>query len=154
MTSLHQQLVYAVFLLFIWGCLSNSDHSVGVKVQLEKTSLIPQEQVATANTEIKCGPCPCVDPCVQQFPPPPPRPPPSPKTQKHKPATQNCNPVMPLTPPPPRFIYVTAGDPDNSYQPDHHDNYWNYYSGAGRHVVLGCTMLLLLFSCIAMFGRL
>ncbi|XP_050228865.1 uncharacterized protein LOC126678041 [Mercurialis annua] len=70
---------------------------------------------AVSIDQIKCGSCPCVNPCAQ-LPPPPPPPPPK---------TTYCSPVAP---PPPRFIYVT-GVPGNGnlYVTDEN---WNYFSGA------------------------
>ncbi|KAI3451821.1 hypothetical protein Pfo_008486 [Paulownia fortunei] len=51
---------------------------------------------------IKCGECPCVNPCSQQQPTPPPPPP---------------LPMQYFSPPPPRFVYVT-GPPGNLYPSD------------------------------------
>ncbi|KAE8021999.1 hypothetical protein FH972_007840 [Carpinus fangiana] len=105
--------------------------------KLDQTSVpLPQE---AADTEIKCGTCPCVNPCAQQLPPPPP-PPPPPAAPKFNPATTYCTPAAP---PPPRFIYVTgvpaAGD---LYVADPY-NTWVYYSGAGRpNVIVGLWLLL------------
>lgn len=84
------------FLLLIWcSLLSKGDY------QKAEQTLMPQEQAA-ANTEIKCGTCPCVNPCSRQPPPlsPPLRPP-----QKCNPAMQYSNPVLPLPlpPHPPKF---------------------------------------------------
>ncbi|KZV42254.1 leucine-rich repeat extensin-like protein 3 [Dorcoceras hygrometricum] len=47
---------------------------------------------------IKCGECPCVNPCSQLQPPPPPVSPPPPPPQ--------C-----VSPPPPRFVYTTVLTP-------------------------------------------
>lgn len=84
------------------------------------------EQKLKEEVGIKCGSCPCVNPCAPPPPPPPPK---------------NCNP-SPLPPPPPRFIYVT-GIP-GVYQTD--QNGWDYYfSGGGRNVdvaAAGSRMLL------------
>lgn len=73
---------------------------------------------------IKCGECPCVNPCTQQQPPPPPPPQ----------ITQYCPPQVPppprfyyfsgppeltqITPPPPRFTYVIGGPQDSLYPTD------------------------------------
>ncbi|XP_023528316.1 leucine-rich repeat extensin-like protein 3 [Cucurbita pepo subsp. pepo] len=104
------------------------------------------------NSEIKCGSCPCSNPCVKQFPPPPPPPPPP-----------NCKPALPPPPPPPRFIYTalsppppprfiyTTGVPGNLYQIDA-NNRWYYFSGTTRNrpatavlvVALGCGALNLM----------
>ncbi|CAI0451534.1 unnamed protein product [Linum tenue] len=89
--------------------------------------------------EIKCGSCPCVDPC-SQLPPPPPSPPPPPPP----PPPLHCTPLSPpppppppprivyvKPPPPPRFVYVT-GDP---YDVD-------LYSGGGRNVIDDGLMII------------
>ncbi|KAF5479979.1 hypothetical protein F2P56_000759 [Juglans regia] len=112
--------------------------SITLPQKLDQTS-VPQE----ANAEIKCGTCPCVNPCAQQqMPLPPPPPPPAPPKN---PSTQYCTPLAPpLPPPPPRFIYVT-GVPGNLYETDPY-NTWVYYSGAGQNVI-GIMRLLLLVVC-------
>lgn len=65
---------------------------------------------------IKCGECPCVNPCTQQIPPPPP--PPSPLY---------CG----TPPPPPRFVYMTFS-PGNLYPTDDPFNL-HLYSNAANH---------------------
>ncbi|CAK9317979.1 unnamed protein product [Citrullus colocynthis] len=106
------------------------------------------------DAEIKCGSCPCSNPCVQQLPPPPPPPPPAPP----------CTPTLPSRPPPPRFIYTssssppppprfiyTTGVPGDLYQVDA-NNHWYYFSGttgkrpamAAVVVALGCGTLHLM----------
>ncbi|XP_041002387.1 probable pathogenesis-related protein ARB_02861 [Juglans microcarpa x Juglans regia] len=112
--------------------------SIAFTQKLDQTS-VPQE----ANAEIKCGTCPCANPCAQQqMPLPPPPPPPAPPKN---PSTQYCTPLTPpLPPPPPRFIYVT-GVPGNLYETDPY-NTWVYYSGAGQNVI-GIMRLLLLVVC-------
>ncbi|XP_021904597.1 probable inactive serine/threonine-protein kinase slob2 [Carica papaya] len=84
--------------------------------------------------EIKCGACPCVDPCAQL--PPPPPPPPSPPPPPPPPKTVYCNPVAP---PPPRFIYVT-GVPGQLYYTDADE--WGFYSGAGRNGAMALMVLM------------
>lgn len=71
---------------------------------LEKFDETPEAQ-PMLDTSIKCGECPCVNPCTQQQPPPPP-----PKI------TQYCPPqLIPQNiPPPPRFYYFTG--PQVQYQ--------------------------------------
>ncbi|CAL1390613.1 unnamed protein product [Linum trigynum] len=105
--------------------------------------------------EIKCGSCPCVDPCSQlppppSPPPPPPPPPPLPSPSPPPPQLQppppppDCTPLSPpppspppprivyvKPPPPPRFVYVT-GDP---YDVD-------LYSGGERNVIDGGLMII------------
>ncbi|KAK7276268.1 hypothetical protein RIF29_17406 [Crotalaria pallida] len=118
------------------------------------------------DTEIKCGSCPCGNPCDEILPPPPP--PPSPQTPPPQlqpeplpeiSSPENCDPPPPPpllpppppppsppppppsrpppTPPPPRFIYIT-GMPADAY---------NYYSAAQNRVVgllvLACLQALL-----------
>ncbi|KAJ0042303.1 hypothetical protein Pint_18630 [Pistacia integerrima] len=75
--------------------------------------LVPPEP----DSSIKCGTCPCVNPC-DQLPPPPPPPP----------KTTYC---PPLAPPPPRFIYVT-GMPGQIYQTA--ADTWGFYSRAECNV--------------------
>ncbi|KAJ7960114.1 putative Nutrient reservoir [Quillaja saponaria] len=114
-------------------CISFSypiDASISEK--LDQTA-VPQPK----DTEIKCGSCPCVNPCDQQSPPPPPppliSPPPPPAMPPKNPASQNYN---PLPPPPPRFIYVT-GVPG-------YGNNWEYYYGSATR---DRAMNLLGFAC-------
>ncbi|XVE72187.1 hypothetical protein DITRI_Ditri11bG0018800 [Diplodiscus trichospermus] len=97
--------------------------------------VVPEVVPQVPTTEIKCGTCPCVNPCGQQSlppPPPPPRPPP--------PRFTYCNPP-PVSPPPPRFYYVT-GVPGQLYTTDPDHDRWTFFSNAGRNVV---GILLLLF---------
>ncbi|XVF71463.1 hypothetical protein PTKIN_Ptkin12aG0039400 [Pterospermum kingtungense] len=100
--------------------------------------LVPQ----APTTEIKCGTCPCVNPCGQQKPPPPPPPPPPPRF------TYDCNPVS-MPPPPPRFYYVT-GVPGQLYEADTDDR-WTFFSNAGSNIVL---IWLLLFGYGLLLGLL
>ncbi|KAJ4848315.1 hypothetical protein Tsubulata_003703 [Turnera subulata] len=89
------------------------------------TEKIDQEQLVP-DAGIKCGSCPCVNPCAQLVPPPPPPPPPpSPPPPK---STTYC---PPLAPPPPRFVYVT-GEPGTVYETDPYD--W-FYNSAGQNFV-------------------
>ncbi|XP_051117328.1 leucine-rich repeat extensin-like protein 3 [Andrographis paniculata] len=121
---------------------------------------------------IKCGQCPCGDPCNQvlpDLPPPSPSPPPPPPPQL-SPPVGDCPPpptllseIMPppppppsppppkpqsppRSPPPPRFVYVT-GPPENLYPT------LNLYSTAAHNdylesfwglVLVGCSALHLL----------
>ncbi|XP_021296775.1 probable pathogenesis-related protein ARB_02861 [Herrania umbratica] len=91
--------------------------------------IVPVVVPQAPTTEIKCGTCPCVNPCDQQSLPPPPPPPPSPPPP---PRFIYCDPV-PTTPPPPRFYYVT-GVPGQLYTADADDR-WTFFSSAGRNVV-------------------
>ncbi|OIW02673.1 hypothetical protein TanjilG_29449 [Lupinus angustifolius] len=111
------------------------------------------------DTEIKCGSCPCGNPCDEQLPPPPPpppqNPPPQPQPLPEISSPENCDlppPLLslpppppppppsrppPTPPPPPRFIYIT-GVPADAY---------NYDSAAQNRVVgllvLACLEALL-----------
>lgn len=108
------------------------------------------------DAEIKCGSCPCSNPCIQQLSPPPPPPPPPPPSP--------CTPTVSSRPPPPRFIYTmsspapppprftyTTGVPGNLYEIDA-NNSWYYFSGttgtrpgmAAVVVALGCGALHLM----------
>ncbi|GFP78829.1 hypothetical protein PHJA_000026400 [Phtheirospermum japonicum] len=105
---------------------------------------------------IKCGECPCVNPCSQNLPPPPP---PSPQP----PPVQYCYPPPPprfvyrtgIPPPPPtRFIYVT-GAPKKLYPSDDPFNLQIYSNAAivsfrnlgAFLLVLGCSAIQLMVSC-------
>uniref|UniRef100_A0A6N2LF86 4Fe-4S ferredoxin-type domain-containing protein n=1 Tax=Salix viminalis TaxID=40686 RepID=A0A6N2LF86_SALVM len=85
-------------------------------------------------TGIKCGSCPCVNPCSQLVPPPPPLPPPPPP-----PPPQTLY-VTPLAPPPPRFIYVTSV-PASLSETDPYDH-WKFYSGARQNAVSWLLLLV------------
>ncbi|XP_002532967.2 uncharacterized protein LOC8276573 [Ricinus communis] len=106
-----------LFFLFLIFFAVPSCAATSVTKKLDQT-LVPQPQEPDAG--IKCGSCPCVNPCAQLPPPPPP------------PKTVYCT---PLAPPPPRFIYVT-GVPGNGnlYVTDPYEN-WDYYSDATHNVV-------------------
>ncbi|KAK7300704.1 hypothetical protein RJT34_11552 [Clitoria ternatea] len=101
------------------------------------------------DTEIKCGSCPCGNPCSdEQLAPPPPSPSPPPPPPLFLPeisAPENCDPLPPPsppppppppppsrpppTPPPPRFIYVTGAPALPG------DAYANYFSAASNREV-------------------
>ncbi|KAJ6370898.1 hypothetical protein OIU77_001415 [Salix suchowensis] len=101
-----------------------------VTKKLDQT-VVPQEPDAG----IKCGSCPCVNPCGG-LPPPPPPPPPPPHPPPPPPKTPYCT---PLAPPPPRFYYVTSV-PGNLYETDPYYQ-WGLYDGARQNTA---TWLLLL----------
>ncbi|KAI3665581.1 hypothetical protein L6452_44208 [Arctium lappa] len=113
---------------------------------LEQTNMAP---TPIPDSSIKCGSCPCINPCGQQMlppPPPPPRPSPPPPPPPTIPVTY-CPPAVVVVkpPPPPRFIYVT-NPPSNAYHPFT----LRVYSGGGGGggggftgwiVVVGCVVL-------------
>lgn len=136
-------LLLCMSLSFRKGSSTSSDHDH--KVVQQKL-----QQADDDHAGIKCGSCPCVNPCAQEQqlspPPPPPSPPPPP------PPPKNCNP-SPLTPPPPRFIYVT-GIP-GVYQTTDQNSWQYYYSGGGRNVaVAGSKLIIVVLQLIILFGRL
>ncbi|TKY47415.1 formin protein 3 [Spatholobus suberectus] len=106
-----------------------------------------------ADTEIKCGSCPCGSTCVEQLPPPPPppclpppspplppsQPPPlpsSPPPPKYPSCPQNCNPLLPPSPPPPRFVYVPVPGVPKPYT-------WVYYYSGAESRAVGVGLLVL-----------
>lgn len=95
--------------------------------------MVPVVVPQAPTTEIKCGACPCVNPCGQQSLPPPPPPPPR---------FTCCN-TLPPTPPPPTFYYVT-GVPGQLYGVDPDDS-WRYFSNAGRNFVGGFVAFIWLW---------
>ncbi|KAL4568857.1 hypothetical protein LXL04_024474 [Taraxacum kok-saghyz] len=124
---------------------------------LQETNMVGE----LPDSSIKCGSCPCVDPCGSQqmlpppstpppqptpSPPPPPPPPlPSPPPPP-PPATQYCPPaVVVKSPPPPRFIYVTS--PPSSVN---HPFTLNIYSGEGGRRIGGVTGRLFMVGCVAL----
>ncbi|MFS8033565.1 hypothetical protein Hanom_Chr17g01571071 [Helianthus anomalus] len=123
----------------------------------EETNLVPP----LPDSSIKCGSCPCVNPCEQLPPPPSPPPPPPPlpcppppppppplpcpspppPPPSPPPATQCCQPVVVKPPPPPRFIYVTS-PPSSGYHPYP----LQIYSGVGG----GVTCWIVLVGCVVL----
>lgn len=95
-------------------------------------------------TGIKCGSCPCVNPCSQVAPPQPPPPPPPPQTLCGTPLAPPPPPQTlygtPLAPPPPRFIYVTSV-PGSLSETDPYDH-WKFYSGARQNAVSWLLLLV------------
>ncbi|WCJ25256.1 hypothetical protein M5689_007155 [Euphorbia peplus] len=94
------------------------------------------DQTLVPDAQIKCGSCPCVNPCALPSPSPPPPPPPPPKSTY----------CPPLAPPPPRFIYVTAvpGAGDNLYVTNPYEH-WDFYS-SGALLNINALSSFLLFT--------
>ncbi|KAH0983565.1 hypothetical protein GBA52_010742 [Prunus armeniaca] len=141
----HQTLVF--IMLLIWSSnsvMTTSDHEN--QNDHHQQTLVSQKK--EVDTGIKCGSCPCVNPCEQQQvlpppPPPPPSPPPPPPPPKAPTTTtQDCPPNPYVPPPPPRFVYVT-GLPGDVYQ--YETDAYAYYSPAPRHLYnLGLLLLVTL----------
>ncbi|KAL8117907.1 hypothetical protein AgCh_015698 [Apium graveolens] len=132
-------LIFIVFFLVI----ITSSATDSPLVQLDQ---LAETEPVIHDVSIKCGECPCVNPCSYSPPPPPPSPPPPP------PPTQYC---PPNAPPPPRFIYFTgpppprfvyfAGPPGGDLYPvENHPFNMVVYGGSGRHFVDKGLLLLLI----------
>ncbi|KVI02775.1 hypothetical protein Ccrd_018935 [Cynara cardunculus var. scolymus] len=139
----------ALFMIIISHLLTALP-SINGDINLEETNTMP-------DSSIKCGSCPCINPCGQQMlppppplpspsppPPPPPLPSPPPPQPPNNPITY-CPPAVVVVkppPPPPRFIYVT-NPPASVYHPFT----LRVYSGGGGSrfggwtVVVGCVVL-------------
>lgn len=100
---------------------------------------------------IKCGECPCLNPCSQQprpFQPPSPPPPPlycsPPPPPPPPPPTQFCSPPA-FVPPPPRFIYVAGNLYPTNNDPFNLQIYSRVaHTAACTFLLLGCSVLQLL----------
>ncbi|XVF20642.1 hypothetical protein REPUB_Repub12eG0018800 [Reevesia pubescens] len=135
-------------LLIIFLILSISFPIIPINASTKKLEeIVPIVVPQAPTTEIKCGTCPCVNPCGQQSlsPPQPPPPPPPPP-----PRFTYCNPLPmpPPPPPPPRFYYVT-GVPGQLYTADPDDR-WTFFSSSGRNVV-GILLLLFGYGLLGLF---
>ncbi|KAI3744399.1 hypothetical protein L1987_57479 [Smallanthus sonchifolius] len=100
----------------------------GMNRRLDNTTKVPYD---SPDDQIKCGGCPCNNPCYTTSPPPPPPSPPPPKIP-------TPTPVLNCPPPPtgsggsglasPGYIYITGppGDlyPVNPYFSGSHRNFW------------------------------
>ncbi|GAY43782.1 hypothetical protein CUMW_077180 [Citrus unshiu] len=126
---IHQTLSIVVLVPILLIAISSILASANISKKLDQ-ELVPPPQIP--DTSIKCGTCPCVNPCGQ-LPPPPPPPPPPPSPPK----TTYCPPQV-QTPPPPRFIYVT-GEPGEIYHTDSDD--WGFYSTAQPNVAKNRLLL-------------
>ncbi|GKV47110.1 hypothetical protein SLEP1_g54035 [Rubroshorea leprosula] len=129
---LHGQITLLLSILVLFISFPNPINAAFPK-KLDEIIAVPQ----VPDTEMKCGECPCVNPCSQQSKPPPPPPPPPPKSIY-------CN---PLAPPPPRFVYVTGvpgqGQGQGQGQPYRTDgDEWRFYSAAERNLVMRLWSLL------------
>lgn len=83
------------------------------------------------DAEMKCGSCPCNNPCGQS-PPPPPPPPPPPK----KPPTPSLN----CPPPPSQYIYI-SGPPGNLYPVDPYFTNTGRSLGVALPLLVGCALV-------------
>ncbi|XP_022854252.1 wiskott-Aldrich syndrome protein family member 2-like [Olea europaea var. sylvestris] len=143
-----------VVLMYKWNCIFlmilifHFSATATFSSKVDDDPLVAPAVAKVPEVSIKCGECPCGNPCNQQLPslsPPPPPPPPK---------NQYC--ATPPTPPPPRFIYVTGqmppppsrfiyttGPPGNLYRTDPF-NLQIYSSAAHNNVLVG---LLLFVAC-------
>ncbi|KEH28250.1 hypothetical protein MtrunA17_Chr5g0435061 [Medicago truncatula] len=136
----HSSQIFTIVLLFF------------ITINAYSSSKLDQLSLASKplDVEIKCGSCPCGNPCDEQLSPPQPpptpppeslplpeysspinsNPPPSPPQQPSSPPPPPPRSRPPPTPPPPRFIYV-SGEPTDVY----------YYYSAAQNRAVGFMVL-------------
>ncbi|KAI3497838.1 hypothetical protein L1887_33422 [Cichorium endivia] len=110
-------------------------------LDLDDTTMNPTVSGGSPDDQIKCGGCPCNNPCYITSPPPPPPPPPSPPPLKIPPPTPGLNCPPPPTgggyaQGPPSYIYIT-GPPENLYPVN------PYFSGAHRNLWIAPPLLVM-----------
>ncbi|KAK7285240.1 hypothetical protein RJT34_20004 [Clitoria ternatea] len=130
-----QKPAIVLFLLCISFSYSIEEAIITSSKKLDQPGFAPP-----ADTEIKCGSCPCGNTCGEQVPPPlpppsPPPPPPPPSPPPPPPPSPPPPPKYPSCPPPPRFIYVPVPrDVPKPYT-------WVYYYSAAENRAAGLLVL-------------
>ncbi|KAK1351633.1 Phosphatidylinositol 4-kinase beta 1-like [Heracleum sosnowskyi] len=139
-----------IFIVFFFPVIITCSATDSPLVKLDQQA---ETEPVIHDVSIKCGECPCVNPCSQQYspPPPPPSPPPPPPPAPPLPPTQYCPPNAPppprfvyfTGPPPPRFVYFAGPPGGDLYPVENHPFNMVVYGGSGRHFVDKGLLLLL-----------